>query len=132
MTLLDMSNVSEYFSGMYPVDMKDIMEMPDEDGKTTWWYTFVSLIMAGGLFFTMLLVYVVFFSLKACCKLLDRKTKHTPTIAIDQFRDERSNGFALSSEVGAESTYNASQSNYKQLGGTLEQPGRHSNTPIVF
>ena len=79
MTLYDMSNVSAYFSGMYPVDMSDFMEMPDEDGKTTWWYTCVSLAMAGWLFFTMLLVYVVFFSVKACCQLLDRKKKHTPT-----------------------------------------------------
>lgn len=91
MSLFDFSAVSEYFSGMYPVDMGNFMSNPDE-GKTTWWYITVSLVMAGWLFFTMVIIYTVFFGLRACCNKFATK-KENPAVDVEEFIDERTNGF---------------------------------------
>ena len=55
--------------------------------------------MAGLLFFSMLLTYTVLFGLRACCNKFGQKKDQA--VAIDQFRDERTNGFTVDAAANA-------------------------------
>ena len=85
-------SVTEYLNGMYPVDMVEALN-DGEEGKTTWGYICVALFMAGLMFVSMLATYICLFSLRACCNKLSKK-KESQAAAVDQFRDENTNGFS--------------------------------------
>ena len=111
-------SVTEYLNGMYPVDMVEALN-DGEEGKTTWGYICVALFMAGLMFVSMLATYIVLFSLRACCNKLSKK-KESQASAVDQFRDENTNGFSVGQET--------STTSYNQLDGKQKGP----NAPVIW
>ena len=111
-------SVTEYLNGMYPVDMVEALN-DGEEGKTTWGYICVALFMAGLMFVSMLATYICLFGLRACCNKLSKK-KESQAAAVDQFRDENTNGFSVGQE--------ASTTSYNQLDGKQKGP----NAPVIW
>ena len=65
--------------------------------------------MAGLMFVAMLLTYTVLFTIRACFNKLGSKKQTEQAAAVDQFREENTNGFSPAQE--------ASTVSYNQLDG---------------
>ena len=61
--------------------------------------------MAGLMFVSMLATYIVLFSLRACFNKLSKK-KESQAAAVEQFRDESTNGFSVGQEEASTTSYN--------------------------
>ena len=86
---LYMTGFTDYIQGWTnPFDLSLFIKLPEDgENRTAWFYPYLFLAMAGLLFVSMFMFYAVFFGVRACCRRF-KKRHNTPTIAIDQFRDD--------------------------------------------